>query len=195
MKNLARLTAMLFFLVCAAFPLIVLGQQDEIREWEMRRDALNKLGESRNRPAPRGRGLIIPQHNRDFRRIQVLNDQLRQATVQSDVLDLEFVAKSASEINKCAKRLRYGLALQKSDVSAKVPSTEVKTEHDQVRSSLKALGELIAAFVNNPAFKDSRIVNAKSWVNVGRELDEIIELSSELKKSSSKLASRESGKK
>jgi hypothetical protein len=185
---------MLFFLVCAAFPAMLTAQQDDIREWESRRDALERIAEARHGPSPRVRGLIIPQHNPDFRRIQVLGDQLRQATVQGGVLDLEFVAKSASEINKCAKRLRYGLALQKSEMSSRFPTAQAETEHDQVRSSLKVLGELIDAFVNDPAFKDSRMVNAKSWVNAGRELDEIIELSSGLKKSSSKLASRERSK-
>jgi hypothetical protein len=182
---------MLFFLVCTAFPLMVTAQQDDIREWESRRDALNRVAEASHRPAPRGRDLILPQHNRDFRRIQVLNDQLQQAAVRGDGLDLEFVAKSASEINKCAKRLRYGLALQKSEVSSKSTGTQVETEHDRVRSSLKVLGELIVAFVNNPAFKDPKVVNAKSLVNAGRELDEIIQLSSGLKESSSNLASRE----
>jgi hypothetical protein len=195
MKNTTPLLKMLFFLVCAAYPLLVTAQQDDIREWESRRDALNRVAEARHRPVTRGRGLIIPQHNRDFRRIQVLSDQLRQAAVRGDGLDLEVVAKSASEINKCAKRLRDGLALQKSEVISKFPNTQVETEHDQVRSSLKVLGELIDDFVNNPAFKDYRMVNAKSWINAGRELDEIIQLSSGLKESSSKLASRERSKK
>jgi hypothetical protein len=192
MKNRARLLTMLLLLVCAAaLGPMAAAQQDDIREWESRRDALERVSEARHRPAPRGRGLINPQQNRDFRRIQVLNDELRQPTLRGDGLDLELVAKSVSEINKCAKRLKYGLALQKAEESPKITWAQVETEPVQLRSSLKVLGGLIVAFINNPAFKDSRMINAKSWVDAGRELDEIIQLTSGLKKSSSMLAVRE----
>jgi hypothetical protein len=196
MKNRARLLTTISLLLCAGAhaPLAAAHQDPErdFRDSEMRRDALNRVSEApHSRPTPRGRGMAIPERSQDFKRIRALNDELRQQLMQGGGLDLEFVAKSVSEINKCAKRLKYGLALPKPGVSPKSTGTEGETGPDQLRSSLKVLGELIVAFVNNPAFKDTRIVNANSLVKAGRDLEEIIGLSSRVKKSSEKMAAGE----
>jgi hypothetical protein len=196
MKNRAHLLTAISLLVCAGAlaPLAATHQDPErdFRDLEMRRDALNRVSEApHSRPTPRGRGVAIPERSQDFKRIRALNDELRQQLMQGGGLDLELVAKSVSEINKCAKRLRYGLALPKPEVSPESTGTEGEIEPDQLRSSLKELGELIVAFVNNPAFRDARIVNAKSLVKAGRDLEEIIGLSSGVKKISEKMAAGE----
>jgi hypothetical protein len=192
MRNRTRLFTMLFFLACVtALAPEVTAQQDDIREWESRRAALERVSEARHRPAPLQRSLILTQRRQDFRRILVLNHRLQKTTAMGGSLDLEFVAKSASEINKCAKRLKHGLALEKAEGSPSNDGTQIETGNDQVSSSLKELGKLIDAFANNPAFKDLRVVNASSLIDAGRELDEIIQLSSDLKRSSSRQASRE----
>jgi hypothetical protein len=201
MKNRARLLTMISLLVCAgAVAPPISGQQGysdkEIHEWEARRDALNKVSETpHSRPTPRGRGVALPGRSQDFKRIQLLNDELKQAASQSTAIDLELVAKSATEIMKSAKRLRYRLALSASEEDPKRRKGKVGAAPEQLRSSLDLLGELITEFVNNPVFKDARTVDAKLLIKAGRDLDEIIELSSRVKQNSEKLAARENGDK
>jgi hypothetical protein len=96
---------------------------------------------------------------------------------------------------KSAKRLRYRLALSASEEDPKRRKGEVGAAPEQLRSSLDLLGELITEFVNNPVFKDARTVDAKLLIKAGRDLDEIIELSSRVKQNSEKLAARENGDK
>jgi hypothetical protein len=197
MKNSARLLVMISLLVCAgALARPVSGQQDysdkEIREWEGRRDALNRVSESpHSRLTPRGRGVALPKRGQDFRRIQILSDELKQAASQGTTLDLKFVAKSASEINRSAKRLKSGLALPASEEDPERRKSEVGAASEQLRLSLDMLGGLITEFVNNPVFRDTRTVDAKLLIKAGRDLDEIIELSSRVKQSSERSAARE----
>jgi hypothetical protein len=201
MKNRTRLLTVISLLVCVgAVAPPISGQQGysdkEIRDWEARRDALNRVSEApHSRPTPRGRGVALPERSQDFKRIRLLNDELKQAVSLGGAIDLEFVAKSASEIRKSAKRLRYRLALPASEEDPKRRDRDAGAAPEQLRSSLDLLGELIAEFVNNPVFRDARTVDAKLLIKAGRDLDEIIELSSWVKQNSEKLAAQVNGDK
>jgi hypothetical protein len=170
----------------------VVGQQgtpmSDFHEWEMRRDALNRVGADRQPPAARRRGGVAPQRRTEFKRIKVLNSELEQAASRDGALDLEFIIKSTAEMNKRAKRLMGSLSLSDPRGRPQPIRTKVEAEPNQLRSALVVLGKLITRFVNNPAFKGARLVNAPMMAQAGRDLDEIIELSSQVKESSEKLA-------
>src|SRR5207253_2312071 len=131
------------------------------------------------------RGTAIPQLSSDFKRIQVLNLELQQAFSPSGALDLKLVAKSAEEINQRAKRLKSNLSLPK---ARRRNRKEVEANLDELRASLPMLKSAITDFVDNPALKSARAVDAKLRIQAGGDLEEVIELSDWVKKTCKKLA-------
>jgi hypothetical protein len=127
------------------------------------------------------RRLVFAQISEDFLRIQVVNDELAQALSPTGPLDLKYVAQATSEIKKRAGRLKFNLALPEPEERAKRPKVEVLTD-EQVRAALAALGPLIDGFAHNPIFKASKVLDAQMSIKAGTDLEEIIELSGQLKK-------------
>jgi hypothetical protein len=149
---------------------------------------LGMLEGAANRRAERSASRqIYAQISEDFLRIQVVNSELMQAVAEGGPLDLTFVAKSASEIRKRAGRLKDNLMLPEPEKGSKRPAVEVGAEAGQLRSSLSALGELIYGFVRNPVFKEANVADVQMLAKARRDLEEIIELSGQVKKSSERL--------
>ena len=190
MKNTAVLLTVMTLLVGPiAFVSPALGQQDnfwkDFSDWEARRDALNRVGEEGRRRSSRyRRGVAIPQRSWDFKRIQAVNLELKQTVSQGGALDLKFLGRSAAEINKRAKALQFGFALPKPNERNR---KKVEATPDELRASLTMLGSSITDFVDNPVFKNARMVAAKLLIKAGDDLEEVIELSDWLKKTCKKL--------
>lgn len=167
----------------------------EMREREMRerdlRDRqfnLRMLENEARRPVERHEPrLALTQIREDFMRLQAVHNDMAQTVSREGALDLKFIAKSASEVKKRAERLKYNMALPEPEKGTKRPRTEVGADPAQLKSSLSALNELIAGFVNNPVFKSAGVVDAELSGKARRDLEGIIELSGGIKKSSEKL--------
>ena len=138
-------------------------------------------------PSERDLRLALAQLKEDFLRIQVVNHELLRAASRGGELDLKLVAKSASEIQKRAERLKRNLALPEPEKRPQRLTAEAWREPEKLRSSLTAMAVLILRFVNNPVFKSVTIVDAQLSAKARRDLEEIIELSSQLKKGSEQL--------
>jgi hypothetical protein len=134
---------------------------------------------------------IYAQISEDFLHIQVVNSELMEAVSRGGALDLAFVEKSASEIKKRASRLKDNLMLPEPEKGSKRPAVEAGADAGQLRSSLSALGELIYGFVRNPVFKETDVADLQMLAKARRELEEIIERSGQVKKSSEKLRKAE----
>src|SRR5712692_3231375 len=98
MKNRSlSLIIMAFLLGPVAFVSTAAGQQDnfwrDFSDWEARRDALNSVGEGHARSSRYRRGVAIPQRSLDFKRIQALNLELKQAVSPAGALDLRSLAR------------------------------------------------------------------------------------------------------
>lgn len=128
------------------------------------------------------------QLSADFTRIQVINNELAQAALRAGALDLEFVAKSAADIRKLAERLKSNLALPEPEKNAERSKPETSAEREPLRAAILALGKLIAGFAHNPAFQEPSVVDVKMSAKARSDLEEIIELSGQLKKDSEKLS-------
>lgn len=131
--------------------------------------------------------MAVEQLQEDFTRLQIVNKELVLTTSRSPELDLKFVSKSASEIHKRAERLMSNLALPDPEEGSKRPSPAAMTDQKQIRASITSLGWLIYRFAKNPLFKEAGVVETQSAARARRDLEEIIELSDQLKKSSDKL--------
>ncbi len=148
-----------------------------------------ELEKELRRPAnKREERLALEQIKEDYLHIQTANHDLSQAVSLGDTLDLKSVAKSSSEIRKCAGRLKYNLVLPKpAEEEAKLADANAGIETAQLKSSVTALNSLVDGFVNNPLFHKVNVVDAQSSVKARRDLEQIMLLSEHIKRSSEKL--------
>jgi hypothetical protein len=146
------------------------------------------LEEQLNRPtARREPRLSFARISEDFMRIQVINNELVLAALRDGALDLKFVARSAAEIRKLAARLKDNLVLPEMEEGTKRFQAEDMQEAEQLKPAVSALGKLIAGFAHNPVFKEPKVVDAQLSAKARRDLEEIIELSNQVRKSSERL--------
>jgi hypothetical protein len=159
------------------------GRVDPVQTEMQRRlekDAIEKLLAARPRPtSDRERRERLSQIKKDFLRIQVIDDSLKQQAASAGGPDLRLVAKSAVEIKRCAARLKDNLSLPKVEIA---PAVSNIASADQLRELLSGLSKSINAFVENPVFESARVVNPTLSAQASRDLEEIIAAAIEIKK-------------
>ena len=159
------------------------------REMQRQLDMLmieKALADGHRRPVQRYAPLVLEEIRADFLRIQIVDRQLARAGSVPDRLDLGFIARSMGEIRKRTSRLKRNLELPKgSPVDQTRLAVEPKIE--SLRSSLSGLSNLIEEFVSNPIFEAAKLADAPLSAKARRDLEAIIELSGEIKRSSEKL--------
>ena len=127
---------------------------------------------------------VVGQMKEDFKRLQIVNNNMMREVATRDALDYRGVLKATDEINKCAKRLQTLMAS---------PDAEDKKDDDrqdpfdpkQMRPALFRLDDLIMGFVTSPLFKN--LVDAENAEKARRDLAGIIELSGVIKRHAEKL--------
>lgn len=159
--------------------------ESEDREMELALiERYHRSGERRREPR-----LAFAQIREDFIRLQVVNNDLAQAVSGGGQLDLKLVAKSASEIKKRAERLKLNLALPEAadDEKPHAPPATPPTDLAQLRTKLSRLDGIILRFSNALHAKGVRRFDAESSARLRLDLEAIITLSGQVKKSSEKL--------
>ncbi|MBA3768848.1 MAG: hypothetical protein H0W99_18085 [Acidobacteria bacterium] len=154
-----------------------------LSSWEL------QMAEKRRPPAQqRDASLAYAQIREDYKQIQIVNNDLaRSVSAARGILDFKYVAKSVSDIKKRALRLKENLVLPEAKESVERSRPEVGTETEKLKSSLSVLDKLILGFVNNPIFEQAKTVDVQISAKARRDLEEIIEVSDQIKKSSEKL--------
>jgi len=147
------------------------------------------LGRDPRSASGRSRQLVLQEIKDDFWQVQVVNKKVIRALYDGGEIDPHFIAKSASEIRKRAERLNENLALAKS-TRLKRSDSPAKPGPEQLRSWLSELSELILGFVNNPVLKEANVVDATLSIKAQHDLDAIIGLSGQIKKSAERLKRR-----
>jgi hypothetical protein len=130
----------------------------------------------------------------DFKRLQIMNLEFVKSITAPNKLDYKFIAKSASEINKRADRLRTNLVLPDADRTGEKP-LEAATNELQMKKSMLRLGKLIYSFSHNPYFDEASVLEATTATQARRELDQIVDLSKQIKTDSEKLRTASAEKK
>lgn len=196
-KILAR--ASLLLLLAAAGPTIygqgtttpgTRGRVDPVQLEMQRRfeaEAIEKVLAARPRPPSAHESrLLLDQIRKDFLRIQVLDDGLKAQTVRTGNVDFSLVAKSASEIRRCADRLKDNLSLPKVESTRWNANGNPETD-ERLRLLIDSLSKSIKAFVANPVFESARVVNPDQSTQASRDLEQIILKAKETKKLSERL--------
>jgi hypothetical protein len=123
------------------------------------------------------------QLNEDFKRVQVIRNELARAVTSGSALDYKRVSEEAAEVRKRSLRMQTYLALreerggekQHEEADADAP------DEKQLRDSLVRLCHRIDSFVANTRFKSPEVVNVDANTKAARDLREIISLSRQIK--------------
>jgi hypothetical protein len=142
------------------------------REWSM------KSMEKNNARTPEERKLAWLQIREDFKRIQVIDNDLAKHRASSEILDKKLVGKAAAEIHKCAARLQVNLMFP----TEPAPPREKDQNEYQMSTLLSGISGLIKRFVNNPVFGEVEVLDVQAAANAKRDLERIIELSEQIKR-------------
>jgi hypothetical protein len=128
----------------------------------------------------------------DYKRIQVLRNDIARNLVARKPLEYKLVAEQTSEINKRAGRLNVYMLARVPDEEKSDNSAELKSE--EMVGALVKLCKLIDSFTENPVLKNAGTVDSKAVAkakddkaNADRDLLAIIKLSAGIRKKSESL--------
>ena len=165
-------------------------------------DRVRQIDEGRLRGAETNAGLEEENQKRvqaaivnmkdDFKRIQVLRNDIARNLVAGKPLEYKLVADQTAEINKRSSRLNIYMQARVPDEQKQNIADELKSE--EMVSALVKLCKLIDRFTENPALKNAATVDSKDIAkskedkaNADRDLLAIIKLSASIQKKSGSL--------
>jgi hypothetical protein len=135
------------------------------------------------------------QLNSDFKRVQVIRNELARAATSGSALDYRRVSDEAAEVRKRSVRMQTLLALRVEGDGAKQQRAEddAATAYDEahLREALARLCKRIDSFVANPRFKSPGVVDVGSTAKAARDLREVIALSERIKGSAERLGHKD----
>jgi NAD(P)-dependent dehydrogenase (short-subunit alcohol dehydrogenase family) len=162
-------------------PARVRMEEDNKRETQLQvRSSSGKLTDPKQLQA------AIAQVEQDFKQILILHNEIARATAADKALDYRFVSEATAEIKKRASRLQTTLALNRPEAGNK-QEKQVKFVDAQVKDALVALCNRIESFVKNPVIESPGTVDLEQSARAQRDLDSIIDLSGNIKKSAERL--------
>ena len=130
--------------------------------------------------------LALAQVQEDFTHIQLINKKLGLSALGSGSLDLKYVTKAASEINKRAERLKENLALPE-PADATQPFKYTVENATQLKAPIVDLARLILDFTDNPYFKEAAVLETHQANKARQDLESIIVISERVRDLSKRL--------
>jgi hypothetical protein len=130
----------------------------------------------------------IEQTKQDFKRIQLIRNDMIDELLSNKPLDYKRIAEQTAEVNKRAGRLKFFMMPAKPE--EKKPETENKAElnGEEVKGALVKLCNLIRSFTGNPMFKDLGTLDLKESAKASTDLLAIIEISDIARRSAERLS-------
>ena len=129
----------------------------------------------------------IDQVKQDFRRIQIIRNEMIDYLLANKPLDYKQVAEQSAEINKRTLRLKAFLMQPTPEEKDKEQKNQAEFNSNEIKGALVKLCNLIYNFTENPVLKNPGTVDVQQSAKAGRDLLSIIEISSTVKKSAEKL--------
>jgi hypothetical protein len=134
-----------------------------------------------------GRAAVMKQIREDFRDLQGLNNKMMAEAWARETLDYSFVSDMVSRIRGKATRLKLNLNLPDAgnfEKPAKVHNVDTAREF---RALLLILDQTIMQFVTNPLFKTANTLEVNQASKARRDLEKVISLTADLKRTASRL--------
>lgn len=153
------------------------------------REAMLRGAELLARPveAQRGRQTAAAQVKQDFKRIQVLRNNLARHLTSGGALDYKTIADAAGELNKRANRLKTYLVPQTSGGHDEKTRSQIELDGELLKAALSILCQRIDSFTGNPVFKVLDVVNVEEATKAGGDLQGIIRLSARIKEGAERM--------
>lgn len=155
---------------------------------------LNRMKNDAKAAGERRRNLF-PQINEDFQRIQVIHNEIVRMLQPDKGLNYDRLADLTADMKKRGARLRQNLALPEPDktVAERAPSEAIDDVH--LKTTIADLHDVVVSFVANPIFKNLGVVDAKVVDAATKDLNNLIDLSDEIKKEAKTLLSHKKAQK
>ncbi|HEX8282459.1 MAG TPA: hypothetical protein VF588_03855 [Pyrinomonadaceae bacterium] len=151
-----------------------------------------EIGTSSGGMTPQQLAAAIEQTKNDFKRIQLVRNELVDLLVSKKPFDYKQLAGQAEEVNKRALRLKSFLMKPRPEPTAeeKKADAAAATPYDEeaLRGALVKLCNTIHSFTGNPMFKNPDVVDAQQPAKAGGELMTIIDLSESVKRNAERMA-------
>jgi hypothetical protein len=159
------------------------------RQRELREKTLRGIEMSPGLGNPKNQQVILAALDKvkeDFRRIQVVRNELVRALKAEKPFDYNVVTEEVSEINLRAERLKiYLVPVNPADKPTQKDPVEMK--ESEVKGGLIKLCNLVYAFIENPTFKDLEVTDPAQSAKATSDLLSIIDLSANIRYSTQKL--------
>ena len=177
--------AAMFLSVPACAQLISTRGDERRADMEQRQRALRSLSKLLNRP-DRKESVKRPTYKEvaeDFQQLQIRNYNLAGVLEPGARLDFRLIEEEAGEVRHRASRLKSALALpyDRGDPDAKTVSEALTP--DRMKAAISSLDKLVNSFAWNPVFHNPDVLDAESSTRAGRELEDILRLSEQIKES------------
>jgi hypothetical protein len=158
------------------------GQRDpfaEVRERQQREAQLRSAEILRGaKPTDRRSAESAAEQMReDFKRIQILRNNVVRHLQSDKPLDYKLIARETEEINKRASRLKEHLVREVLEGDKKGPEKQPEIADAQLTDALVKMCRRIDSFTENPVFKLPDVVDVEQSAKAGRDLLEVIRLS------------------
>lgn len=152
---------------------------------QMNREAALRSAEIRGvgRIDQRHLAAAIDQTKQDFKRIQIIRNDVVDYLVAKKPLDYKLISEQATEINKRANRLKSFMMPSAPTEKEKDAAKPTEYDGEQIKGALVKLCNAIYSFTVNPMFKDPGTVDLQKAASAGGDLIAIIELSDNVRRS------------
>ena len=138
----------------------------------------------------------VKQLGEDFRRIQIIRNDVARALVAGAPLDFGVVSEQAAEVRKRAQRMQSYMGLRGSPEEAKARAAPQAVApppgEGELKAALVRLCKRIDSFVANPRFKSPGVVDVEGDARAASDLREIISLSSAVREGAGRLGRADS---
>jgi hypothetical protein len=148
-------------------------------------------------PDERAVKAAVKQLDEDFRRIQVIRNEVARSLAAGGALDYGRVSGQAAELRKRALRMQAYLGLQRAPKGSEIfPDGEAGAPgEDELKGALVRLCKRIDSFVANPRFKSPEVLDVEANARARRDLWHIISLSEGVRESADRLGHADSSAK
>ena len=191
-RKIAKRSTVLFCVLLTGFAAAVTARSQtpnypgpEARENNRSMDeydrTLNRMKNDAKAASERRRSLF-PQINEDFQRIQVIHNEIVRMLQADKGLNYDRLMDLTGDMKKRGARLRENLALPERDKTEadRVQSETIDEAH--IKTTIANLHDAVARFIANPIFKNLGVVDAKVVDTATKDLDNVIDISDEIKK-------------
>lgn len=153
-------------------------QQDEAgREWQLRNFGNPAVTKDRRRLEA-----LMAQIEEDFNRMLSLHNEIVRAIDSTKPLDYHFVSEATGEIRKRASSIQTNINLTPAAEEIKPAELTANTNEVEMKDSLVKLCKQIRSFVTNPVIEQPNLINADKLAAAKRDLESVIQLSTQLKR-------------